>query len=435
MKKSVLAVLCGLLAVSLIRADDWPQFRGPDRTGVSTEKGLLKVWPKGGPALAWKFEKAGLGFSSVSVAKGFVYTLGTDEKFTDEYVIAIDEKTGKEKWRVKIGPLFTFDQNEWGDGPRSTPTVDGDLLFALGGQGDLVCVDVAKDGKEVWRKNMAKDFGGVMMTQWGYSESPLVDGELLLCTPGGANGTLAALDKKTGALKWRTKAWTDKAPYSSIVAADIHGVRQYIQAGFTGPADGGNLAGIDTKGNVLWKQSIFGGDSYEISPTPIVSGNLVYHTTNDSCHLFEINKMQQAKDLYPKKIQRKVKNRDGGVVLVDGHIYGHSETQSWICQDLKTGENSKPDGWREQNKFQCSSGSVVAADGMIYAYTDEGDVGLIEATPKNFNLISSFTIPEKSKIPANRKTSRSSKMWAHPVIANGVLYVRDHEYIFAFKIK
>ena len=437
MKTPLLAACC-LLVGSIAHADDWPQFRGPDRTGVSKEKGLLKVWPKAGPALAWTFKDAGLGFSSVAVVKGVVYTLGSDKDFKDEIVIALDEKTGKQLWTAPIGPVFTFKGNKWGDGPRSTPTIDGDRLYALGGQGDLVCVDITSKGKEVWRKNMFKDLQGVPMDgggiNWGYSESPLVDGDLLICTPGGNAGTLAALDKKTGAVRWRSKDFTEKAPYSSAVVADIQGVRQYIQTGYTGGKAGGSVAGIDAKtGNLLWKQSILAADSYLLAASPVVKGNQVYITSGGAggCHLIDIDTKQKATDLYNFKKSKLVKNSHGGVVLIGDSIYGHTEPQAWICQDLKTGAEN----WRERNVLNCTSGAITAADGKLYLYTDDGTAGLVEADPKEFNLISSFPIPMKSKINPDRATSSQSGIWAHPVVANGRLYLRDQEYIFAFDIR
>jgi outer membrane protein assembly factor BamB len=447
--KLLAAVVC-LVCGSLALADDWPQFRGPDRTGVSKEKGLLKAWPKEGPQLLWTFKDAGIGFSTVSISKGVVYTLGTDlavvkgkAECIDEYVIAIDEKKGTELWRTKLGPLFTFKKNAWGDGPRSTPTVDGDRLYALGAQGELVCLDVAKKGAVVWRKNLIKDFGGAMMEvagdNWGYSESPLVDGDLLFCTPGGPKGTFLALKKKDGTVAWRTDALTHNAPYSSAVAADINGVRQFVQTSYDNTAgkETGYLSGIDAKtGRIRWSEPIFKDEvSYAIAPTPIVKGNQVYVTSNPAgCHLFAIGAGGKVKEVFAKKWLKKLINDHGGVVAVDGFIYGHSRPGMWKCQNATTGEIE----WDENNILNCKSGSITAADGKLYLYTDDGVVGLVDADPNPKGVdptkVSTFTIPVKSMVPQQRNSSRSSRTWAHPVIANGVLYVRDHEYIFAFKI-
>lgn len=441
MKQSMLAVVFGIVAVSIAAADDWPQFRGPTRDGISKEKGLLKNWPKGGPKLLWTYKDAGLGHSSFSVVKGVLYTLGTDydakdpnNSAKDEYVIALDVKNGKELWRVKYASLYTTKGNSYGDGPRATPTIDGSLLYALGGQGELVCFDISGKPKEVWRKNLAKDLGGDLMTNYGYSESPLIDGDHLTCTPGGANGTLAALNKKTGAVVWRSKAWTEKAPYSSVMAADIQGVRQYLQIGYDDAKTTGYVAGVEAKtGKLLWKSQIFAGASDGVSTSPIAKGNEVYVTApwGGGCHLFEIGKGQVAKDVYNKKAQKRFKNTFGGIVVVDGNIYGHTEPGAWICQEWKTGDEK----WLERGDLKCESGAILAADGKLILYTVDGEVALVDADPKAFNLISSFTIPQKSSIYANRVTSQKSRIWAQPAISDGVLYVRDQEYIFAFAIK
>src|SRR5262249_36391652 len=244
---------------------------------------------------------AGLGFSSFAIVGGNIYTLGTrDDK--EEVIIALD-KVGRELWTANIGPIFTFKSNVWGDGPRGTPTIDGKYLYALGGQGDLVCVDISDRGKEIWRKNLIRDLGGEMMSEWGYSESPLVDDKLLICTPGGEHGTLAALDKTNGSLVWQSKELKHKAPYSSIMPANIHGARQYIQLSYV-DAVGGFVNGVAaTDGKLLWSAPIFKGDSYAAAPTPIVKDNLVYVTTGygGGCHLFEIAKDFTATDLFSKR--------------------------------------------------------------------------------------------------------------------------------------
>ena len=442
MKKIVLGIFAGILVASTAHADDWPQFRGPDRSGVSKETGLLKAWPKEGPKLAWTFKNAGLGHSSVAVVKGVVYTLGTDfdtktPKSNDfsECIIAIDESKGTELWRHKIGHISTYPapSNAYGDGPRSTPTIDGNLLFALSGNGQLVCLDLAAK-KELWRKHLVKDLDGVM-GKYGYSESVLIDGDKLICSPGGPKGTLAALDKKTGSVIWHTKDLTNLVHYTSPVVADFHGVRQYVQTSYVSkPGDiHGEVAGVDTKGNLLWTGVIYTGENEGSASTPIISGNEVYVSVGfgGGCHLFQINAMQKAKEIYKKATWKKVKNRHGGLVLLDGFLYGHSERDMWVCQQLKNGDVE----WDERTQLTCQDGGITAADGKLYLYTDDGEVGLVDADPKAFNLVSSFKVPERTKISPERTTSRMAKIWSYPVIANGVLYLRDQEYIFAYKIK
>jgi outer membrane protein assembly factor BamB len=419
-----------------VRADDWPQYRGPLRDGVSREEGLLKAWPKEGPPLKWTFKNAGLGFSDVAVVGKVVYLAGTRKD--DEVIIALDLEKGTELWTAPIGPIFTFKNNTWGDGPRGTPTVAGDLIYCLGGQGDLVCVDLK--GKEKWRKNMIKDLGGEMMTEWGYSESPLVDGDLVLCTPGGKDGTFAALDRKTGAVKWRSKELKNSAPYSSLVVATINGVRQYIGNSYDAEV-GGFISGIDAaKGTVLWSMPIFEGASYNLSPTPIVKDNLVYITSSTGsgggCHLFEIDKDMKATDKYPAKVQRKVKNNHGGVILVGDHVYGHTNNETWFCQDFQKGKVDWDFQPRDDdNPLKCPSGSITAADGKLYFYTDKGVAILVDVNPEKFVEISRFTIPNLSAFPKELPRSKASKVWSHPVIAHGCLFLRDCEFVYCYDIR
>jgi outer membrane protein assembly factor BamB len=434
MRIRLLISIALLLVVSRLMADDWPQFRGPRRDGVSTEKGLLKKWPEKGPKLVWSFKDAGLGFSSYSVVGNTFYTLGSRDN--DEIILALDALKGTELWTVKLGPIFTSEENvQWGDGPRSTPTIDGKRLYALGAQGELVCLDIsAAKPKEVWRKNLIKDFGGVMMTGWGYSESPLVDGKNLIVTPGGAGGTVVALDKSTGAVVWRSKELTYKAPYTSVIAVDIQGVRQYIQQGYVDEKAGGFISGIRaTDGSVLWTQNLFKRQSHAMASSPIIKGNRVYVTSGQDggCHLFEINAGQKPKDLYAKEDRQNFNNTHGGVVLIGDYIYGHSYFKGWQCQNLATGAVE----WDDDFSLPCKSGAITSAEGMLYLYTDKGVTALAKADPKELKIISKFKIPEHSKFPGMRKTSAYAGAWSHPVIANGRLYLRDSEFVFCYDIR
>jgi outer membrane protein assembly factor BamB len=421
------------MCVTLARAADWPAWLGPDRNGVSKETGLLKSWPKEGPKLLWTYKIAGEGFSSCAVVGNTYYTLGT--RGGDEIVIALDADKGAELWTARIGTIFPAEAN-YGHGPRSTPTIDGDRLYALGSQGDLICLDIPSKGKkEIWRNNLPKDFGGVMMTGWGFSESPLVNGDMLICTPGGAKGTLAALNKADGSLIWQSAELTNKAPYSSIMPATILGVKQYIQNSFKKDT-GGFISGVSAKdGKLLWSAPIFKGDSYDISLTPIVRDNLVYCSTNNTitgCHLFAIGKDLSVNDLYSKSVQKKtMKNHIGGLVLIGDYLYGYGDNIGWACQDFKKGDLK----WEQAEELKGRSGAITAADGFLYVLTDSGEVGLIEATPDKFNCTGSFRLPEKSNIPRTVPTSLKSGVWAHPVVANGRLYVRDHDLIFCFDVR
>jgi len=406
-----------------VRADDWPQWQGPDRNNVSKETGLLKSWPKDGPKLLWTFEKAGVGYSGPAVVGDHLYTMGGREDTS--CVFAIDVKSGKELWSCPIGKIF---KNGYGDGPRSTPTVDGDLLYALDAQGELICVETGT-GKKRWSVNIVKDLHGELMSTWGYSESPLVDGDHVICCPGGKEGTVAALDKKTGKVIWRSKELTDKATYSSLVVGEMGGVRQYIQ--LTSKKDGeGAIVGIAAKdGKLLWYYPRPGYKT-AVVPTPIVLGNLVYATAGygAGCDLLQISGQGdklEAKQLYDKKIQKKMDNKNGGVVLVGDYVYGYSDGPGWVCQSLKTGEIK----W--DNKVKADKGSLTCADGLLYCYAESsGDVSLVEPSPDAMKLKSKFKIPQETKVPRG-----SGKIFTHPVVANGCLYLRDQDLIFCYDIR
>jgi outer membrane protein assembly factor BamB len=413
------------------RGDDWPQWNGPNRDGISKEKGLLKMWPEKGPALAWTFEKTGTGFSAPAIVGDRVYILGArkDGDKDNEFVIALEasNKGVKELWAVKIGPVYDFQGNSWVNGPNTTPAVDGDLLFAVGSQGIIVCVDV-KMGKEVWRHDMPKKFGGEVndvaikgnKMGWGYSGSALVDGDQVICTPGGKNGLLAALNKKTGDLVWQSKDVPEAATYASPIVAEAGGVRQYIAM----TQDG--AVGIDAaKGGELWRYKRAKAYDDIEAPTPVYSDNHVFITGwKDGPDLIKLDFAN--KKFTPKKVYatNKLSNEHGGVVLVDGHVYGSHLERGWKCLDFKTGEEK----WENKD---LGFGSLIHADGKLYCFTEEeAEMVLVEANPKEYKEVSSFKLPKRSK---NHKSN--GKAWTHPVIANGYLYLRDQEFLFCYKVK
>ena len=246
MKMRTLLVLTGLCCAPMLplSASDWPQWRGPDRTDVSKETGLLKSWPKTGPKLVWTYSDAGTGYSGPAIVGQRLYTLGGDGDKEFLYALDLTGAMPTKAWSVELGRFFS---NRNGDGPRCTPTVDGDLIYALGGHGDLICVE-ATAGKKVWHINIKSDLKGSMMSGWGYSESPLVDGDKVVCMPGGAQGAMAAFDKKSSHIVWRSKGFTDAAAYSSLVVANFGGVRQYVTM------TGKSVAGVAAEdGRLLWR--------------------------------------------------------------------------------------------------------------------------------------------------------------------------------------
>src|SRR6266851_4028072 len=305
-----LALLCALATASTSAATaDWPQWRGPDRTDVSKESGLLKTWPAGCPKRVWLFENAGLGYSGPAIVAGKLFTMGVRDGV--EYLLAVDIKEGKQLWEAKIANAL---KNDRGDGPRGTPAVDGGHVYALGGQGTLICANVA-DGKVLWQRTMT-EFGG-HRPGWGYSESVLVDGNKVLCTPGGAQGAIVALDARTGEPLWQSKDLTDGAQYASIIPASYNGTHQYIQLTMQ------HVAGVSAAdGKVLWTSDWPGRTA--VIPTPIFQDGQVYVTSGYGVgsKLVKIGPGNDVSDVYVNKVMQ---NHHGGVVLVGGYLYGHSE--------------------------------------------------------------------------------------------------------------
>jgi len=390
-------------------ADDWPQWRGPDRSDISRESGLLKEWPTGGPRRIWLYKNAGNGYSGPAVVNGKLFTLAARD--SGEILIALNADTGEELWTAALGPVLQVDH---GGGPRGTPTVDGNRIYALGGKGNLVCVGAA-DGKVIWQTSMT-DLGGTR-PHWGYSESVLVDGDKVVCTPGGAKGALAALDKMTGKLVWQSKEFTDGAQYVSIVPADHDGTREYIQLTTQ------HLVGVAAKdGRLLWR-SVFPG-RVAVVPTPIVHDDCVYVTAgyNAGCKLVKFSPNNQVSDVYENK---EMINHHGGVVLAGDYLYGYSDRGGWLCQEFKTGKQI----WSEKNAL--GKGAVSCADGMLYCLEENsGTVVLVEASAAGWKEHGRFKLEPQTTI-----RDPEGRIWTHPVIANGKLYLRDQDLIFCYDVK
>jgi outer membrane protein assembly factor BamB len=400
----------GLLTAGSLAAADWPQWRGPSRNDHSPDKGLLKSWPKDGPKRIWLNEGVGLGYAGYSVADGKLFTMGLREGH--ELLIALDAATGKELWATPAGTRYP---NNWGDGPRMTPTVAGDRVFAIGGQGLLVCAS-AKDGKTLWTKSLVSDLGGKLQ-DWGYTESPIVVGDVVICTPGGSQGTLAALDTQTGKVVWRSKDVTDNAQYSSPILISHEGKPQVVQLLMN------KVFGVDPKsGALLWKHDFPG--RVAVIPTPIYSDGIVYVTAGYGvgCAAVKLGPGNSVEPLYQDN--KVMKNHHGGVVLVDGHLYGHSDGAGWVCQELSTGKEV----WSHKG---FGKGAVHYADGMLYCLDERsGDVALVEANTQGWKEVARFKLA-----PLSEKRSRQGGIWPHPVVVNGRLYLRDQEYLHCFDVK
>lgn len=395
------------LFVTTTFAADWPQWRGPARDDNSIETGLLKDWPAGGPKRVWLFENAGFGYAGFSIAGGKLFTLGTRDG--KEILLALDAATGKELWATPLNEIYG---NKWGDGPRSTPTVDAGRVYAMSGTGTLVCA-AAGDGKIAWTKTMS-ELGG-QTPGWGFTESPLVDGKHIIVTPGGGKGTMAALDKTTGALVWQSADITEGAQYSSIIPATIGGKKQYVQLVMQ------TLFGVDAAtGKLIWRTPWQGRTA--VIPTPIVRGDEVFISSGygTGCMKVKIAGSEATVVFQNKDLE----NHHGGVILVGDHLYGHSNKGGWTCMDFKDGTVK----WVER-KF--GKGAIAYADGMLYCLDERsGTCALIEASPEGWKEHGRFKLD-----PQTTQRSPSGAIWVHPVIANGKLYLRDQEFITCYDVK
>jgi outer membrane protein assembly factor BamB len=410
------ALAAGLLATGCAshaasKSTDWPEWRGAGRTDRSPDTGLLKQWPAGGPKLTWLYKDAGLGYAGYSVVGDRLFTMGL--RNDQEFLIALDTKTGTEVWHAAAGPKYP---NGWGDGPRMTPTVHDGHVYAIGGQGLLVCVS-AKDGKPVWEKSLVKDLGG-KLPGWGYTESPLIVGNRVIVTPGGGQGTLAALDRKTGAVLWRSTDLKDDAHYSSPILISHAGKSQVVQLVEK------KVFGVDPETGAVQWQADFPG-RVAVIPTPIYSDGIVYVTAGYGvgCKAVKLGADgKSAETLYENN--KVMKNHHGGVVLVDGYLYGHSDGYGWVCQELATGKEV----WVHKG---FGKGATHFADGMLYCLDEKsGEVALVEASPKGWNEKGRFKLD-----PLSTQRNKQGGIWPHPVVVGGKLYLRDQEYLFCFDVK
>lgn len=403
MKRALLLVGIAISLVHQVMAQsaaNWPQWRGPNRDGISKETGLLKQWPAEGPPLAWKATGAGRGYSSFSMSNGRMYTMGL--RGDREFIVAFDVATGKEVWASPHGTAF---RNDRGDGPRGTPTIDGDRIYALGGNGDLSALE-AKTGKVIWSKNVLKEFGGTNI-RWGISESPLVMGNKLLVNAGGPGASIVALNKTNGAVIWKSQS--DEAGYSSGIPIQVNGGTQVIF--FTAE----RAVGLDPNdGKLLWEYSKPSNNVANVA-TPVVRANRVFISSDYGTGggVVEINPDNKAQEIW---FTKEMRTHHSSAVLIGDHLYGFS---SAILTAVKfdTGEIA----WKDRS---VGKGSLVFADGHLYCFSENGVVGLVEATPTGYKEKGRFKIQQDS-LPT----------WTHPVVAGGRLYLRDQDTIYAYDVR
>jgi outer membrane protein assembly factor BamB len=407
------------LTASVGRCEDWPTFRGPQRTAVSMDKNLLTSWPESGPDLVWQASGAGRGYASLAVVVDKLFTLGdglsTKEGDEDEYLIAFDRATGKQLWTTKTGPAWKVMDPNWHNS-RSTPTVDGSMVYVVAPKGVLVACNTS-DGKEVWRKDLVGEIGGKKDDPWGYSESVLIDGESLICTPGGEKATMAALNKKTGELVWTAIREGDRgAGHASIVISEVGGNRVYVQT------TGSGAIGVSAKdGKVLWSYPI--DKTTAVIPTPIVRGDLVFFSVGYGRGGALLQQVAGADGVSVKEIyglNTKLGNKHGGVVLIGDYLYGDADDRGTpFCAELMTG-NIK---WNGRGPGKGST-VVIGGGDMLYMQFQDGELALVKQDPTAFTVVSHFKIPDSGKRPS----------WAHPAIVDGKLYIRSQDTIMCYNI-
>ena len=422
MRKTLLLTCLGLtgalLSLTAMGADapgskkDWPGWRGPNHDAIAAEKGLLNQWSDEGPPLLWTAGGLGGGFSSIAIADGRIYTLG---QRSDGCCLICLDLNGKEMWATPIGK----------DDPNCTPTIDGDRVYAMDRHGELACCDTAS-GKVIWSRSFAKEFGGSDPT-WGYSESPRVDGNSLIVTPGSQEALLVALDKKSGKVIWKTSDAKlgnnghGGAGYASVQISNGAGVKQYVQM------VGKGLVSVNAKdGKFLWTYNRVANGTATI-PTPIVRGDYVFGASGygdgGSClvKLVKSGSGVKAEEVWYKR-SNELQNHHGGVILVGDHLYlGHGSNQGFPgCVDFLTGK----DAWRPGRGPGEGSAAIVCADGHLYFRYESGEMALIEATPAAYHLKGTFKI----------KTKHSAS-WPHPVVLDGKLYLRDQQDLHCYNVK
>jgi len=395
------AVITG---AAVVHGGDWPQWQGVDRNRLSKETGLLQSWPSSGPRVVWTGAGLGAGYGSMAVVGDRVFVQGT--RGPNSVVVALNRADGKEVWSKALG---RSGQDDRGPGPRGTPTVDGDRVYVLTESGDLACLKT--DGTAVWQRNILRDFNGRQI-QWLISESPLIDGPHVIVSPGGPGAGMVKLDKMTGKTVWAATDLSDPAGYSSIIAVDVQGVRIYLT--FTAAAGVGVRA---SDGKVMFRYPNAANNTANIA-TPVFSNNKVffasaYGTGGGLVDLTAQNGAVTAREAY---FTPNMKNHHGGMVLVDGYLYGFNDS-ILTCLEFATGRML----WRDRS---VGKGSVTYADGRLYLQGENNTVGLAEATSTGYRETGRFEIPDKGW-----------PSWAHPVISDGRLYVRNQDSLLVYDIK
>lgn len=418
MKRSFAIWIAAISILSMVLdvfADDWPQWRGPQRDGISRETGLLGKWPKQGPTLLWKVTNIGRGYSTPAVFNGRLYLMAT-EGLTNESVEAVDVKDGSRIWSTRLGNVGNPKQQPNFPTARSTPTIDGDFLYALSSDGDLACLDL-KTGSVRWKKNLRRDFGG-KTAEWAYAESPLIDGDALICAPGGSEATVIALRKTTGDLLWKCPlAEGDDAGFSSAIVVKVGGIRQYVRLLTKG------LVGIEAStGRLLWRYSKPISKYGANIQTPLVSGEYIFcSSTGTGAGVVRLK--VQGKEVEAEQVYfgPQYQTSIGGVVKVGDYLYG-TTGEALLCTEFTTGQIK----WKER---ALGAASLCYAGGRLYLHGENGGVALVEPSPESYREKARFTPSDQPE-----RINAMEKAWAYPVVAEGRLFIRDNNVLWCYAV-
>lgn len=390
---------------------EWPQFHGPRRDNRSTDTGLLQRWPEGGPPLLWQAEGIGEGWATVAISGGKIYTAGN---IADETVITALDLDGKQLWQAKNGPAYDRQY----PGARSTPTIADGKLYHLG-DGSIVCLDAAS-GRRLWQVNMIDKFEG-RHPRWGLAESLLVDGNRLICCPGGPKAAMAALHKDTGETLWTCPGIDEPPGYASPIVVEYGGLRQIITM------TGASTIGVAAEtGKLLWKYDCPSRFDVNVSSLLFQDGELYFSETwGRGSTKLKLQVRGQACTVERVWHTEELDNEHGGVLLVDGYLYGFADgnhrDRHWACLDWKTGKTM----YSTKGLVGPRSATLTYADGMLYVMNERGVVALVPARPETFEIVSQFELPKQGDGPT----------WAHPVVCGGRLYLRHGNYLYVYDVR
>jgi outer membrane protein assembly factor BamB len=393
--------------LALARAEefDWPQWQGPDRNGISKETGLLKQWPAAGPAVVWSISSLGEGYGSLAIKGDRIFVHGVARG--DSVVFSLDRQSGKIVWTTALARRIEQDR---GNGPRGTPTMDGDRLHALAENGELACLRL-EDGSKIWRRNILQDFHG-RNPHWLLSESPLIDGDRVIVTPGGQDACIVALEKSSGKTVWTSQGLSDDAGYSSCILGEVQGVRVIMN--LTARAGVGVRA---ADGKPMWRYDRVANRTANIA-TPVFHQDKVFYTSDygTGCALLGLRTQGGSVSADEIYFSREMMNHHGGVILYNGYLYGFSGS-ILTCMDFATGKLA----WKDRS---VGKGSLTCADGHLYLLSESNVAGLAEATPDGYREKGRFSIADQGW-----------PSWAHPVVCGGKLYLRNQGVLTCYNVK